>query len=46
VPIKWGCTVDANAAALTIAANSWTVFKMDFWGASIGYVIWAVEPAP
>jgi hypothetical protein len=46
VPIKWGCTVDANSAALTIAANSWTVFTMQYWGATIGWLITAVEPAP
>jgi hypothetical protein len=46
IPIKWGCTVNANTAAYTIATNSWVVFKMDYWGASIGYIVWAVEPAP
>jgi hypothetical protein len=46
VPIKWGCTVNPNTAAHTIAANSWAQFRFSYWGASIGYTAWVVEPAP
>jgi hypothetical protein len=46
VPINWGCTVDPNAAALTIAANSWAEFHFEYWSDAIGYTAWVVEPVP